>query len=315
MRSLEMGNHTLLNFNPRRTNMVIRMGGIGDLVILSASLRALKEKEPWRPLVLATLHQNLEVLAGADYLDAIIPITNWNGASFHRLYDLRWKVEPPGIGEGKLPWLDYCTRDRSDVFDDLMEIKRDSKAKTFGLSVNHESLQAAYKLMKEFKHPWIALAPTCKSAARSLPLKYIRPLMAGLKKKYEGTLIVLGKAEVLFGPLKNLGGRNVVNLLDQLTIPEMMALISIMDAVISVDSAPVHIAGALGVKCLALFGNIDPKTRVSYYPTVKPLWFQNLPCIPCWDKTDKCERKIEEVGAPCMKQFTPQRIIEAFECA
>ncbi|CAO0823782.1 hypothetical protein DFAR_3900008 [Desulfarculales bacterium] len=64
----------LREFKPSQAIAVVRDVGIGDIVMMSPSLKALKLKNPDRPLVFVTKPENFDVLAGASYLDAMLPI-------------------------------------------------------------------------------------------------------------------------------------------------------------------------------------------------------------------------------------------------
>jgi hypothetical protein len=50
---------------------------------------------------------------------------------------------------------------------------------------------------------------------------------------------------------------------------DSVGLIQNVDAVITPDTSVVHVAGAARVPCVGLFLSIDPKLRISYYPTVR----------------------------------------------
>ena len=309
VRELELYERTMVNLDRRKTNFVIRMGGVGDLVMLSSSLKALKEKEPLRPIVLATKPENIEVLSGAEYLDGLIPVGNmdWGQTKFYRRYDLRYAVEPPGIGPGKLSWADYTTRDRSDIFDELLGVK---SSKNFSLPIDQDIQASMRQRVAGLRYPLIGIAPTSKSPVRAIPPEYVKPLIERILKKYRGTVVLFGKTLGWSQHLAKIQGSHILNLIDALSLPEMIALCSLLDVVIAPDTGTTHVAGALGVKCLALFGNIDPKTRVTYYPSVKSLYpYGEMSCIPCWDKHDPCEIPRGQFGAACMRLLTPERIV------
>ncbi len=61
-----------------------------------------------------------------------------------------------------------------------------------------------------------------------------------------------------------------------------IAGISMMDAMFTVDSAGMHVAGCLGIPCLSIFGLTSGKHRASYYPTVKYI-DAKADCAPCWN--------------------------------
>ena len=308
-------------------NCVIRMGGLGDLAILSSSLLALKQKEPHRNLVLGTRLENMELLAGADYLSRVIFFEDADKEEWFRIYDCRWGVEPPNIGPGRTSWENYTQRDRSDIFDDLLGIRNGHKR--FSIPVDSVSLERVENILKEanpLQSHLIGLSPTSKSPVRCMPPEYVQPLAEQLVKEW-GPVVLFGKTPGWCEHLREIKGRWIINLIDRLNIKEVVALVSLMEVVISPDTGIYHVAAALEKKTLVLFGNIHPKTRITYYPTVKALYPTNfytpkelsgqlLPCnpFPCWDVPFACSG-IEpgQFGAHCMRLLTPGRIMAALK--
>jgi ADP-heptose:LPS heptosyltransferase len=83
-------------------------------------------------------------------------------------------------------------------------------------------------------------------------------------------------------PIEGYNFDNVIKI-DSSSLREAFALASGCDFIIAPDSAFVHLAGALAIPCLALFGPIDGKLRTSDYPSVDYLdSSQHLGCVPCW---------------------------------
>jgi ADP-heptose:LPS heptosyltransferase len=61
------------------------------------------------------------------------------------------------------------------------------------------------------------------------------------------------------------------------------ALASGCSAIIAPDSAFVHLAAALDIPCVGLFGPVDGKVRTKHYPKCKFLDARrDLGCLPCW---------------------------------
>jgi ADP-heptose:LPS heptosyltransferase len=74
----------------------------------------------------------------------------------------------------------------------------------------------------------------------------------------------------------------VNNLTGQQTLKEYFTTISEADIVIAPDSSAVHIAGCLGIKCIALYGSVNPILRISHYESVYPI-VGKAKCVPCND--------------------------------
>ena len=91
----------------------------------------------------------------------------------------------------------------------------------------------------------------------------------------------------------------------------MINLCAASDLIVTPDSGTLHVAGALGKKTLALFGCINPRTRISYYKNMTVLYpHGELPCIPCHDLHPCMDGKPED-GVRCMKMLTPKKITDA----
>jgi len=92
---------------------------------------------------------------------------------------------------------------------------------------------------------------------------------------------------------------------------ELLALIASCDLIISIDSGPVHLAGAVGTPVIGLFGPLDPASRL---PPDSPAigLFTDVPCLFCHNRTpiihwfDGCPNDIA-----CMKKLNDQTVFEA----
>ena len=312
VRALEKGDTTLENLDIRQSIGVVRDYALGDLVMLSASLKALKQKNPSRPLILVTNSNLFDVLNGADYLDAILPKHSYAHADFYRTYDVCSAVEVEG--PGKLPVTAYRSMARPDIFAELLGVE--GGATQFPVPVDQEALRKMRVLLRGCKPPIIGLAATCQSPVRTIPLEYVEPLAKKLLESYGGTVVLLGKTVSWSRWLADLKLPGVINLIDALSIRELIAMCSLMDAMISPDTGTMHIAGALGVKCLALMGNNKPKHFSDFYSTVKVFQpsTEELPCVPCEDISHSClPLQPDKFGAPCMRTMTPERITDVFQ--
>ena len=289
---------------------VIRMGGIGDLMILSSSLRELKAQNPESDLVLATAPENVDFAHNFTFVDRVIPIHELPAGNNHfsQRYDLRMAVEPANIGEGKLSWEKYISMDRSDIFDELLGVK---SKKRFSLRVCPGCRSRADESILAGTHaPRIGLMPFSKSPLRSMPLEYIEPLIHVLVRELRATVFLLGETGGWARHLTGLKMPGLVNVANITNVEESIAVSSMLDLIISVDSFGYHMAAALEKKCLVLFGNIDPMTRIKHYPTVEALYpVGEMSCIPCHDVPGACWYEKNHFEHRCMKLLTPDRIV------
>lgn len=85
------------------------------------------------------------------------------------------------------------------------------------------------------------------------------------------------------------------------------------DLVVGNDSGPAHLAGALGVKTIALMG---PTQKVFYHcPTVEELSFTPMACTGCHFQGEKGFRAACDAGCQSLMAMTPTMVADAVEIA
>lgn len=94
-----------------------------------------------------------------------------------------------------------------------------------------------------------------------------------------------------------------VNALARTNIGRLACLIKRSGALLSSDSAPIHVAAAVGTPYAAIFGPTDPKRHLApakNYIVLK----KDIKCSPCYDT--RCKR-----GYVCMQSIKPDEVYEA----
>jgi len=134
------------------------------------------------------------------------------------------------------------------------------------------------------------------------PLKYFARLIDMLSSKDIRTVITGSEEEIGLGEeLIDMTNSRVINAIGETTILQLAALIKRCKVFITSDSAPMHIASAMGVDFIALFGPTDPKRH--FEPTNKgTVIYKDVRCGPCY-KSD-CKKMI------CMKKITVDEVFK-----
>ncbi len=93
----------------------------------------------------------------------------------------------------------------------------------------------------------------------------------------------------------------VVELAGKTTLRELSGVLLSARVVVSNDSGPMHIASALGVPTVGLFGPSDPR-RTGPYRHLSLVVRSSVPCAPCGKR--RCRRAV------CMEAIRPEEVLE-----
>ncbi len=97
-----------------------------------------------------------------------------------------------------------------------------------------------------------------------------------------------------------------IQLAGEIDLPELVALVERSTLVLCNDSAPMHIAAALGKPVVSIFGPTDPR-RTGPYRSGESVVRADLPCMPCF------YRRIRQcpIQHECMNRVLPDAVLRA----
>lgn len=126
-----------------------------------------------------------------------------------------------------------------------------------------------------------------------------------LKKKFDANIIIFGSKDEtpIALEIKKFVGDSAIVLTGETTLRELMAYISQLDLFITNDSGPMHIANALGIPIVAIFGPTSPEVTSPFhqpYIIVK----KDVSCTPC--KYRSCP-----IGHICMAEISVEEVYSA----
>ena len=132
--------------------------------------------------------------------------------------------------------------------------------------------------------------------------------LAKLQEKYNGTIILNGAIEdkEILLPLNTI--KNSINYIGELSLINSCAVIGESDIMLSGDSGPLHIATALGVKSIGLYGSMNEKRTGCYSSGINII--SKKSCVPCNRRKCKYLKKSKEIYAPCMEEININTIVE-----
>jgi ADP-heptose:LPS heptosyltransferase len=144
---------------------------------------------------------------------------------------------------------------------------------------------------------------------RNWPVSYWRELMEKLSRKDYQVVIVGGKSENDFFQYLRPFPPEVVDLVGKTDFPDLIGVLAAADSVVSTDTGPAHIAGAVNTPVIMLMGPTNPKRTAPFKTShnVVQILSANLPCSPCYHtvRFQQCRKN------QCMFDIPPDRVISA----
>lgn len=139
--------------------------------------------------------------------------------------------------------------------------------------------------------PYIAFHPFGSTKRQWWPMENIREFLRNAKSRTGMRIVLIGGKETKAA--ETAADRIMMDTRGLLSIPELLAVINGSALVVTTDSGPFHIAGALGKKIIGLFRNRRPEHAYAY-PNVLAVFGMNEKCnAECeWDKcaADPCRQ-------------------------
>jgi heptosyltransferase-2 len=176
-----------------------------------------------------------------------------------------------------------------------------------------ETLKGAFG--DDYKAPIIGINPGATyGPAKRWPAERFAELISRIINELNGRIIIFGSpSEVeLANEIVTSASRithhasHILNMAGETDLRELAAFISECDAFVTNDSGPMHMASALFVPTVAIFGSTDPATT-SPFGEGHMVVTKNLPCSPC------LERECPEGHLRCMDEITVNDVFNALK--
>lgn len=279
------------------------MGGIGDLLMMTPGLHALKQKNPKKEIYLAIPGRYFPVFENNPDVKLVDIeqdfFTHTEFCNWHNLTDCpASRVESMSAPKVK--------KNRIEIF-----------ASELGLG--------KLRLAKLYNRPRIILSQPEKDFAnqfwvgRDLTDKKVIGIQLHSDESYRDYPFMHSIVEnlshyykILVFDSEKITGFDFENVIKVHSLPlrKVFALINKCDAIIAPDSSFVHIAAAFDIPTVALFGPIDGKLRTKDYPYCKYVDARDeLKCMPCW-RNESIPCKLTGLrNSVCMESIPVKKII------
>lgn len=276
--------------------------GWGDLMMATTGIEALKIKYPTKKIHVAVPEELMCVLENNPYIDEVVPFSApINYKRYFLVADITSpcaKYECVRLRTGKL-----VEKNRVEIYAEALGVKElISNLKPRYYVSEEETLKAKEFFKLDYFNPnkkTIALVLESAEIYRSWPMESNIELIGLLREKYN--VLCVGKKN---SPIE--GILSTCNL----NIRETSAIVSLCDLVVTPDTGVLHLAAALNIPTVALFGPIDYRARCRGYKNVTVIK-SDSPCSPCWrNGNTKCNQTGEiKSYSKCLKDIPANKVI------
>ena len=316
-----------------RSILVIQLRRLGDVILTTPALSALKKRYPSTKLDFLVEAPGAEAVAGHPAIDEIL-VYDAGGA----LDALRWARK---IRERRYDWVvDFLANPRTALLTALSgaKLKAGPAHVARRWAYNHlmiQSPQTCYAALEKVR--WLSGLGVVPSDAPELPSLMLarRPLhienVVGLvppsrkesRRWPAPSYARLGRLlrdkhgcalKIFWGPGEKALADEVVRgigvgasaIPETRTIGDLARELASCRVVVGNCAGPKHVALALGVPTVTIHGSSDPASWTPIHPDHRFVRLDELHCIGC--RTNDCPYNLE-----CMRQLPPERVLPAVE--
>ncbi len=150
----------------------------------------------------------------------------------------------------------------------------------------------------------VALLPGAEyGPAKQWPLEHFAEVGAELCRRGKQVVVMGSDKDHADGEkITSLADGEILNLCGETSLEEAVDLLSLCDLAITNDSGLMHLAAAVGVEMVAIYGSSTP----DYTPPLTErasIFYRQLECSPCF------ERECRFGHAKCLAEITPQQVL------
>jgi heptosyltransferase II len=303
--------------------LIIRDGAAGDIIMSVPAVRELKKRIPDAKITYATLPCFMDLLNEVKAVDYVVSIHSVDSDILNE-YDLT---------------IDWCRTVENYSIERNRGNRIDSFAAHLGLMLenkkteiyfNEKHIRKAKTLLEQVPKDNIKVGIVLQANSwwRTYPLVHYEVIIKELNKRMSNVTFVLIDTQEICGEYlsEQCKNANIVDLTGKTdSFIEAAAVVGECDIIITPDTGLLHVAGALDIPAVAIFGCISPDVRISTYKYVKAISAEGrCDCSPCFSHqvhwTEK-ERLINPKrglkrdcskthDVKCMKVISPLEIVD-----
>ncbi|WP_353683441.1 methyltransferase domain-containing protein [Thermodesulfovibrio sp. 3907-1M] len=302
-----------------KTLLVIAQAAIGDALCMTPALREIKKKYPDMTLNVSISGRAKPVLEGLPYIDNLLPmpIPFKEVARADYIVKVVEMVNTPQFDNLSLIdyylWKLYIYKAEKETPDVLVD-----EAILHEMKERFDRIREASGGKKVLLFHYLA-----SSVHRTLPPRLLKEIEDLIWDEYVPVICALPDEDITVETALDVYGIRAANFsVFMKDIKYLIASVALSDAVITADTATLHIAAGLGKPTVLISGPIDAELRASNYSTVIPVSpnYKGQTCIsPCMQHatTEPCiEAQVKrQFYSPCIDSIPPKVIYLALKDA
>lgn len=297
--------------------LVVRLSSMGDVLLTTPLLRALRERHPAAWITYLTKRAFLPLLEHNPRVSEVIglapdgrlrPLARalrqrrfTHGLDLHgslrshalrRLVRLRWRGYPKHrvARAALIRWKRNWYRDRRPVAERYFDAARDLGVAPDGLGLECFLSRATVDKARQFlgatglglERGLVAVAPGAAHATKRWPLGHWQRLVGRLTATGSDVVVVGGADEVALGDaVAAAGGDRAASAAGRFDAAGSGALLKQARCAVSGDTGLMHLATAVGTPVVALFGPTVRAFGFAPYQARATVLERDLPCRPC----------------------------------
>jgi len=276
------------NENVKRDRIAFyRLGGVGDVLMTFPIVKAMKLKYPNSKITYVTSDSCLEVVEGCKYVDKIIVGNEFNKENYDAVYVLRYEDRPKYYMETMAGGVGIYKFDKKMFFD-----------------IKEDSLKFSEEKLKDNKN-LVAIHCGLTWKTRTWDFEKWKKVIEWLHKK-GFNIVEIGRSDT---PLLNSG----IDLRGRTTVNQLAGVLSKCRLFVGLDSFPLHLAKAVGIPVIGLYGSTLPEYVESYdmtnsYPVVTDCTCKGCRNVTVGNFVNCAKKKVE-----CMEGISVESVQERIQ--
>jgi ADP-heptose:LPS heptosyltransferase len=288
------------SFKTAKRICIARNMGIGDVLFVSTIPAYIKKINPNCHLTFLTFSRHFRLLKDHPHIDQIDDIININNTTYLSKFDYIMNFN--NFFESGISYNQGNAVHRVDMLRMYYKASVSDWDTNIYLTISNEEklfANACIDTLRKRNLKIIGIVTQATEMTRRYPDN--PKLISYLADKGYGVVILSP------GEMNKYNHQNIINMSGKTNLGQLIGLINSVDLIISPDTGPLHIAGALNKKIVTFFNSFPPFVRTRFYKN----------CFAFYPEMG-CPRKLMPCGyarctAPCFKTITPQMFVNKIE--